>query len=464
MLPERFVEMLRSLRLGDAAEAIAGADPEVSVRVNLRKPPSDIGNASGQVPWCPQGVYLSGRPAFTLDPQWHQGRYYVQEGASMFHTHVVRAVSESLSSRPLTVLDACAAPGGKTTAVIDSLPEGSVLVANEFVPSRAAVLRENVIKWGYPGVIVTRGDTGRFASMGEVFDLVLADVPCSGEGMMRKDSAAVEQWSPGLVRECAERQWEIVSNLWQALRPGGVMVYSTCTFNREENELTVRRILDELGGESLPVPVGDAWGITPALAEDGSEDTSLHCYRFIPGRTRGEGLFVSVIRKDGDPCGTRPLPSEHRTKGKGKGNAKNVPALPAEASGWLSDPGSYSIYAVDGRVNAFPSAHMPLLGLVRKNIDVIHEGICLGTVKGRGLVPSQSLVMSQALRVDAFPQVGIGLDEALDYLRGGTPALPPGTPRGFVMLTYAGSPLGMVKNLGNRSNTLYPQPWRIKRL
>ncbi len=461
MLPERFIEMLRGLRLGDAADAIAGGEPEVSVRVNPRKAPVSVENACGQVPWCREGWYLSERPSFTLDPQWHQGRYYVQEGASMFHSHVVRSVIGS-DPCPITVLDACAAPGGKTTAVLDALPEGSVVVANEYVPSRAAVLRENIIKWGYPAVIVTRGDTGQFARMGEVFDLIIGDVPCSGEGMMRKDSEAVEQWSPGLVRECAARQWEIVTNLWDALRPGGLLVYSTCTFNREENELTVRRILDELGGESVPVPVVSEWGITPAILEDGTEDSGMHCYRFIPGRTRGEGLFVSVIRKSGEPSRMRAVVPERRSKVKGK--AKGAPAVPAEASGWLSDPGAYAVYSEGERVSAFPSVHMPLLQLVRRHVDVIHEGVCLGTVKGRDLVPSQSLVMSHAMRRDAFPRVEVDRAAALGYLRGDSPVMPSGTPRGFVLLTYQGAPLGMVKNLGSRSNTLYPQPWRIRRM
>ncbi|MCM1051258.1 MAG: hypothetical protein NC349_04785 [Paenibacillus sp.] len=464
-LPSEFIDMLDGLGLGDAAGAIAGCEPEVSVRVNRAKPADTLpAETSGGVRWCPDGYYLEERPSFTMDPRWHQGRYYVQEGASMFHGHVVRSLVAMMGHRPLTVLDACAAPGGKTTAVIDALPEGSVVVANEYVPSRAAILRENIIKWGYPASIVTRGDTARFADMGPVFDLIIADVPCSGEGMMRKDSEAVAQWSRGLVEECAARQREIVDNLWEALRPGGVMIYSTCTFNRSEDEMMVKYLIDDLGGESVEIPTDESWGIIGALDDKGRIDPSMHCYRFVPGHTRGEGLFVSVIRKPGEPGDTgRHLPaSRSKSKGKGKGKEKSV-AIPAESKSWLDDAARYDIYATDDRVNAFPMEHMPLLNLVRQHVDVIHEGIVIGNIKGRDLVPSQSLVMSRALAPGTFPAVEVDLDTALRYLRGESPVLPEGTARGFVLLTFTGSPLGMVKNLGNRSNSLYPTSWRIRK-
>ncbi|MDE6377983.1 MAG: hypothetical protein K2K72_04480, partial [Duncaniella sp.] len=211
MLPALFVEMLHELGLGDAAEALTGT-PEVSVRLNRAKPRPAIASTAGavSVPWCERGIYLPERPSFTLDPQWHQGLYYVQEAGSMFHSYITSWLIGETTA-PLRVLDACAAPGGKTTAVIDTLPEGSVVVANEYVPARAAVLKENLIRWGYPSVIVTRADTAAFSRLEETFDLIIADVPCSGEGMMRKDDDAVAQWNVGLIDECASLQRHIVS-------------------------------------------------------------------------------------------------------------------------------------------------------------------------------------------------------------------------------------------------------------
>ena len=221
-IPVKFVELLDSLGLADLADTLREGEPAVSVRLNNGKP-SDISalfpDSDGKVPWCPSGFYLSERPSFTLDPAFHQGRYYVQEASSMFHRHVVESLVKP--GMPVSLLDACAAPGGKTTAAIDALPVGSVVVANEYVPARAAILRENAIKWGFPGIIVTRGDTRDLGKLRDSFAMFIADVPCSGEGMMRKDPDAVAQWSEDLIEECADRQWEIVGNLWNTLRPGG---------------------------------------------------------------------------------------------------------------------------------------------------------------------------------------------------------------------------------------------------
>lgn len=200
-----------------------GREPSVAVRLNAGKTGAGKSVVGGRrVGWNDAGFHLSERPAFTFDPALHQGLYYVQDASSMFVGHVVGELTRNAAG-PLTVLDACAAPGGKTTAVIDALPEGSVVVANEFVAKRAAVLRENLAKWGYPYVVVTQGDTSRFSQMEGVFDIVVADVPCSGEGMMRKDEDAVGQWSDGLVEQCSRLQHEILGNLWGALRPGDTL-------------------------------------------------------------------------------------------------------------------------------------------------------------------------------------------------------------------------------------------------
>ncbi len=451
-LPRRFVELMEDLGLHDLPAALSTGEPEVSVRLNRDKKPCRFEDPE-PVPWCPRGIYLPSRPSFTLDPSFHQGRYYVQEASSMFHGHVVGSIVSMLgSASPLRVLDACAAPGGKTTAVIDALPRGSVVVANEYVPSRAAVLRENVIKWGSPDVIVTRGDTASLSRLKDMFDIVVADVPCSGEGMMRKDPEAVAQWNPGLVRECAERQREIVGNLWRALRPGGFMIYSTCTFNRLENEEIVEHIVNDLGGESVEIPVETSWMITDGLSTD------CRCYRFIPGRTRGEGLFVGVIRKPGDAPSEKAPAKERRKKGKGGAAV----AVPPEVKGWIREPEKYRFTSASDRISAFPESHLPLLKAVGEVVDVIHEGVTLATVKGRDLIPAHQLAVSTALNPAAFPAVELDREAALRYLRGENPVLPDGTPHGYVAVTSDGVPLGWVKNLGRRCNSLYPQPWRIK--
>lgn len=452
-LPDGFLAMLNEMGLEELKTALSEGEPCTSVRLNFRKGISETELVFSGTPvaWCDGGLYLDNRPRFTSDPLFHQGCYYVQEASSMFHSHVVKQLVSGCSS-PLRVLDSCAAPGGKTTAVTDVLPEGSLMVANEYVPSRAAVLRENIIKWSYPSVIVTRGDTASFRRLKESFDIIIADVPCSGEGMMRKDEEAIGQWSQGLIRECAERQWEIVCNLWTALKPGGYLVYSTCTFNRSENEEMVGRIINELDGESVEIDVNPEWGISPGIGTD------AHCYRFLPGRVRGEGLFVAVIRKAGESH------IDKKTSGKEK-NTKYKPSQQlSQALSWLQEGSDekYTVYGEDDRISAFPRLHTDMLKKIKKELDVIHEGVLIGNVKGRDLIPSQSLALSPLLDQKAFPRCEVTREDALAYLSGEAVNLPEGTPRGFVLLTYHDRPLGFVKNIGNRSNNLYPSPWRIK--
>lgn len=452
-LPEEFTAMLGSLGLEGLTTALSEGEPCTSVRLNRSKnvTESELDFKGKPVGWCDDGLYLDERPRFTFDPKLHQGCYYVQEASSMFHAYVVSQLTDGTTA-PLRVLDSCAAPGGKTTAVIDTLPDGSLMVANEYVPSRAAVLRENIIKWASPSYIVTRGDTAAFRKLRDAFDIIVADVPCSGEGMMRKDPDAVAQWSPGLIRECVSRQWEIVSNLWPSLKPGGWLIYSTCTFNRSENEEMVSRIIDELGGESVAIDINPEWGITSGI------DTDARCYRFMPHRMRGEGLFVAVIRKTGES-------SENKKQTKKEKSPKTKPSPQiAEATKWLTDAArnDFEIYCEEDRINAFPRLHVDLLKKLKKEIDVIHEGVLIGNVKGRDLIPSQSLALSPLLHADAFPVCSLDRTSALGYLSGEAVTLPDGTPRGFVRLDYDGRPLGFVKNIGNRSNNLYPAPWRIK--
>ena len=210
-LHEGFIGQLRDLLPGEwqaLTEAITSTEPSVAVRVNTACGVGVPGGAR-QVPWCGQGFYLADRPAFTFDPDWHAGRYYVQDASSMFIAHVIK----HLVHEPVRYLDLCAAPGGKTTAAMQSLPQGSQVVANEIVPPRARVLADNVIRWGDPRCVVTSNAPAQFGRLTHFFDVIAADVPCSGEGMMRKDAEAIAQWSPQLVNECAQRQREILTDV-----------------------------------------------------------------------------------------------------------------------------------------------------------------------------------------------------------------------------------------------------------
>lgn len=447
-LPEGFSESLPD-GLGFLPEVLAGTEPTVSVRVNSRKGVTADAGADS-VPWLSdRAFYLDSRPAFTFDPALHQGLYYPQDASSMIIYTVVRQLAEG---RDVKYLDACAAPGGKTTAAIDALSEGSLVVANEYVRDRANVLAENIAKWGAPNVVVCNGDTLKFRKLTEYFDIVSADVPCSGEGMMRKDPQAVAQWSPALVAECAERQKEIIDNLWPSLKADGYFIYSTCTFNRKENEEMVRLLVEEYGAEPVDLGMAGDNGIYPSM------DSPYPAMRFLPGKVRGEGLFMAVMRKPGEPSAGK------------KSSSVRIPQLsPAirpfvkDAAAMLSGGCRFEPVMLKSpdTLYFFPKDHVKDFHHLNSVLNVIYAGVEAGTAKGKSFIPSQSLAMSVALAPDAFEKADTDYATAIAYLRREAVTLPDGVAKGLVLLTYKGHPLGFVKNLGNRANNLYPQTWRI---
>lgn len=424
-------------------------EPPVSIRMNRLK--TDAVPAGGrQVPWCGSGYYLASRPTFTFDPLFHAGCYYVQEASSMF----LELVLTQYVHEPVVMLDLCAAPGGKSTLARSVLPEGSLLVANEVMRNRVQVLAENVTKWGHPGTVVLNNDPADFVPLGELFDVILTDVPCSGEGMFRKDPVAVEEWSVENVTLCWQRQRRIVRDIWHCLKPGGLLVYSTCTYNREENEDNVAWIAEELGAEVLPVEVQPGWNISGNLA-----GKDFPVYRFLPHRTEGEGLFMAVLRKSGEtdaaPCGK--LYRERR----GKGGKSKPSVIPKEAKAWVKQADDYSFVADQNKITAFPVAYQEIYERLRDTMHVVYGGIQVAEVKGKDLIPSHSLAMS-VCREDVFSSVEVNYEQAIAYLRKESVVLPSDMPKGYILIRYKGMVLGLVKNIGNRANNLYPQEWRIR--
>lgn len=418
------------------AEALMTTDATISVRGNENKGVS-IPEGVSRVQWCRNGWYLNERKAFTFDPAMHQGLYYVQDASSMIYGNIIDQLSGGV---PICYLDACAAPGGKTTEAIDVLARGSIIVANEYVYARAEVLKENLIKWGSPDIVVSRGDTARFRKLPDVFDIIVADVPCSGEGMFRKDADAVAQWSPQLVEECAERQKQIVDNLWKALKPGGYMIYSTCTFNRRENEDVVDYIVETYGAERVKIHVPKGCGIIERES----------CLRFLPGRVDGEGLFVAVVRKMGL--------FDKKTSKEQKDKSRNNPIIDY-CKGWI-DSDDYEVCKVGDTIKALPRKWNGVIKLLERELDIIYGGLELAVIKGKDIIPSHSLAMSTLMKKNVFPIVEVDYEQAITYLRREALFLDSGL-RGYVLLQYKGMPLGFVKNVGNRANNLYPQNWRI---
>ena len=441
----RFVERTRALfgeeRYGRFVQALE-TEPVVSIRFNGRKMEAD--SSLNAVPWASAGRYLESRPVFTADPLFHAGCYYVQEASSMFVEQVVRQYLD----RPVRALDLCAAPGGKSTLLLSLLPQGSMLVSNEPVPLRAQILAENVTKWGNAASLVTRNEPADFAPFRNFFDFILVDAPCSGEGMFRKDSYAVEQWSVSNVEQCAKRQREIVADIWESLRPGGLMVYSTCTFNREENEDCVEWIASELGAEVLKLEISDEWNITGSLTTEG-----LPVYRFIPGYTAGEGLFLAVLRKDGSSTVMQPKAPRMQL----------APAkLKSEVAKWIAAPGDFDFVMQGDTVIAMPKEHTAAMLALQQKLKVLHMALPLAEVKNNKILPLHALAMSTELVAQAFNTVELEREKALAYLHREA-LLFADAPVGHLLLTYKGTPIGFVKNIGNRANNLYPAEWRIRK-
>lgn len=451
-LPAPFEHSMRCL-LGDGYEAFREAllgEPAVSIRLNRSKVSADV--PYEPVPWATDGYYLEERPPFTFDPLFHCGGYYVQEASSMF---VEQAVRQHLGTTRVA-LDLCAAPGGKSTLLRSLLPDDAVLVSNEVMRPRAQVLAENITKWGHPRCVVTSNYPADFTPLGSLFDLILVDAPCSGEGMFRKDEVAVTEWSPENVAICWQRQRDILTDIWPTLRPGGLLVYSTCTFNTEEDEENVRWMMDELGAELLPVYIDSTWGITPTLLPN-----VPHVYRFLPGRTRGEGFFMAVVRKnpDVDDVGHVELPSRKRMASAAVSRRTLKSSV---VPSWITSPETYIYKEESNGIVAIPTDMEPLCTLLATRLRLLKAGISLAEVKGRDVIPTHELAMSTVLAPEAFPTCELSYVDALRYLHREAIVLPSGMPRGFVLVTWRGLPLGFVKNIGNRANNLYPQEWRIR--
>ena len=471
-LPVGFEEMVRGV-IGDGewdafVEALSD-EPSVSVRINAQctkhkaqlidgQQTTDNGQQSidgsqlSTVKWCEHGRYLSERPKFTYDPMFHAGAYYVQEASSMF----VWQALEQLVERDAVVLDMCAAPGGKSTAIAQYLSEEGFLVSNEYVPQRAHVLVENITKWGAPNCVVTNNAPRHFEKLKSKFDAILVDAPCSGEGMFRKDERAREEWSKANVEMCVERQREILESAWKVLKPGGVLIYSTCTFNSHENEEQVQWLIDEMEAEYLPLKIGEDWMITET--ERG--------YRFLPHKTRGEGLFMAAVRKEctmhNAQCTIDKIDcvSDKKKQNKKDKKAKNS-TLNSQLSTLNLLRGEYVVVESEGRYYAVQKERMALVDECRKTLNVLMFGVQMYEQKGKDLIPQAALALSQVYVRGAYPEAELSYEEAISFLRKEAIVLTD-APRGFVLVTYGGLPLGWVKNIGNRCNNLYPEFWRIR--
>jgi 16S rRNA C967 or C1407 C5-methylase (RsmB/RsmF family)/NOL1/NOP2/fmu family ribosome biogenesis protein len=507
MLPQDFINRTKKLLQSeyDALERALDVLPPVSVRINPFKSsttklsgtqntakdipgtnPNDSGKITDlyqkmecyeKVPWSETGYYLPERPSFTFDPLFHAGSYYVQEASSMFIEQAITRILEDIDLRPdrMITLDLCAAPGGKSTHLQTLLPEGSFLVSNEVVRNRSMILAENMTKWGSPYHMTTNNDPEDFGKLKHLFDIILADLPCSGEGMFRKDTAGRDEWSIENVKLCASRQRRIIYDVWDALKPGGWLIYSTCTFNMEENENNVYELAGKLGAEVISIPVRPEWNIMGSLRHD------LPACRFFPHRTRGEGFFLALMRKHKNTEEREQIITKYKDN-------RQTAAVPVEIKQMLSKPEKFTFFTdgtpptentsgkrvktgskqrikhnqTIGTIYAIPEEHKNTYQFLSGHLHIISAGILLGEYKGKDFIPSISLALNTEINSRAFPTIELSYENAVKYLQKEAVVLPENTSKGYILLTYRHISLGFVKNIGNRANNLYPQEWRIR--
>ncbi len=418
-----------------------------AVRINDKKITNVPFLGAEKVPWCARGFYLGNRPSFTLDPLYHAGSYYSQDASSMFVAHIIEKLG--LDKEPNRVLDLCAAPGGKTTLLNSFLHDESLIVANEIIKSRVNILMENVIRWGNSNIVVTNNDPSAFSRLPGYFDMMLVDAPCSGSGMFRKDSAAIDEWSEANVKLCKERQQRILANSIDSLRSGGILLYSTCSYSEEENEDIADWLIGNYGLQSKRIAVNSDWGIE----ETRSKEKAAYGYRFYPHKVRGEGFFITVFEKI--------TAQETFSRRKIKAEKSEVPK--DLLTSWIETPDDHTAFLHHEHIHIFPKRYELDLKILQNVLYLKLVGTDIGKMSGKDLIPSHGLALSNHIKKE-IPKLVVSLEEAQDYLRKENISPQHEMPNGWALVYYDGVDLGWVKVLTNRINNYYPKESRIVHL
>lgn len=446
MIPSEFQSQIQEL-LPNEAEAFfqsLDTDSPTSIRFNPLKNYS--GKLEGDtIPWTENGIYLKERPSFTLDPAFHAGGYYVQEASSMVLEQVLKQ-SVNLEEDVLA-LDLCGAPGGKSTHIQSLLSEGSLLVSNEVIKTRANILAENTTKWGLPNMVITNNDPSHFDRLNVQFDVIVVDAPCSGEGLFRREPEAMKEWSPEAVKLCATRQQRILADIWPALKPGGVLVYSTCTYNSLENEENLKWLHEQLDAEGIPIQLNNDWGFSA------TETLGIHGFHAYPHKVKGEGFFIAAVRKtDGHKKKMR--------KGKKPINLASKQEI-QNISPWLINTNRFDFIKHNDLFIAIPDHWKDIIHELNSNLYIISEGIEIGRLKGKKLIPHESLALSTQLNHEAISTFELNNNEAIQFLRKDSFDFD-NMPNGWNLITYQGLGLGWANRIQQRVNNYYPTNWRIR--
>jgi len=452
-LPPIFLESLEGLPGFDrtAFDNVHQSGEQVtSIRLN----PSKIKQVSfigaiveEAVPWASHGYYLSQRPSFTLDPIFHAGAYYVQEASSMFLEQALQQTADL--SLPIKVLDLCAAPGGKSTLIQSLISNKSLLVSNEVIKTRVNILAENITKWGAANAVVTSNDPKDFQRMQNYFDVIVVDAPCSGSGLFRKDAAAIAEWSPQNVIMCSQRQQRILADVLPALKEGGNLIYSTCSYSESEDEAIADWLINDCNLLSAQINILPEWNIV----ETQSAQHKAYGYRFYPDKVKGEGFFIAAFTK-GEKTASEWQTGKYKTKSE-RLTAKELGIVKP----YLKDSDDFFFIKQKDDVIAMPGHLENDLAAIQFSLYIKKAGIKLGNIIRNELLPDHELALSIIIK-SSMPGVEVDKETALQYLRRQEIKIATDI-KGWALLTHQHLPLGWVKILPNRINNYYPKEWRI---
>lgn len=450
-LPHKLLESLEGIKGFDEEALISvheSGEQVTSIRVNPFKSTMVNGQWSVRqthdsaftthIPWTEYGYYLPTRPSFTFDPLFHAGLYYVQEASSMF---LEQALKQTVNlSKPLRVLDLCAAPGGKSTHILSLISHDSLLVSNEVIRSRANILKDNIVKWGCSNVVVTNNDPKDFQKLENYFDVIVVDAPCSGSGLFRREPEAVDEWSEQNVLLCSQRQQRILADVLPALKNGGVLIYSTCSYSKEEDEQIVEWLLKELPIVNCQLSNDPGWNI---IKTEGG-------YRFWPDKLKGEGFFIACFRKQGVSEDKFNFPKVKADKF----SKQEIDILKNYVNA------EQITFLRHGKMlRAIPVSLFADISFLSSKMRIVNCGIEIGEIIKDKLVPEHALAMSNILS-DDLPKIELNHDQSIRYLQKKDMDLPTER-KGWVIVTYQGHPLGWINILPNRINNYYPKELRI---
>jgi len=449
-LPATFLQTLQNIKGFDEKAFVSvhnSGEQVTSIRFNPSKNSEfNIENSTlEKIPWSTYGYYLKERPSFTLDPLFHAGKYYVQEASSMFLEEVMKQATDL--SQPMRVLDLCAAPGGKSTLLQSIICADSLLVSNEIMKTRVKILSENIAKWGGPNVIVTNNDPKDFQRLPGYFDVIVIDAPCSGSGLFRKDPLAMNEWSLANIEICSIRQQRIIEEIIPALKTGGTLIYSTCSYSANENEAIADWLVENHTFTSVPIKIQREWGIIETL----SGLNKAFGYRFYPDKLKGEGFFIAAFKKE-EGFGN----AVEKQKTKFQLISNNEEEI---INRYIKNSKALEFIKWKNEILAIPKNIIVDLIKLQSTLYLKKAGINIGTIMKEELIPNHELAVSTILAT-GLPGTEVNLTTALDYLRRKDINISTNY-KGWLLLKYHGIPLGWIKNISPRINNYYPKEWRI---